>query len=202
MSLAVVARPVHRLRWQAAAWLWLAACLVVAAHQWTFWHGPRFDTDVMALLPQDEQAPEVDRATRQLADQVTRQVVVMIGAPDWASAQKAAAAWQRALADAHAPLNASAMAGDAALRDTLAFYAPYRDRLLTPAQRTQLEHAAPATLVQSALAGLAQPGGGLRLADWNADPLALWPQWWLARASDTRARPRDGLMALSDGRLE
>ena len=201
MTLALDLRAVRPLRWQVAAWLWLALCLVVAAHQWTFWRTPHFGTDVMALLPQDEQAPEVGRATRQLADQATRQVVVMIGAPDWTQAQKAAGAWQQAVAGSHAPLKPSALAGADTLRDTMAFYAPYRDRLLTPAQRTQLEHAAPQSLVQSALAALAQPGG-LRLGDWNADPLGLWPQWWLARASDTRARPRDGQLALSDGGLE
>jgi len=198
-------RPVRRLPWQVAAWLWLAVCMVVAVHQWSFWRTTHFDTDVMALLPQDEQSPEAGVATRQLAGQVTRQVVVMIGAPDWASAQKAAAAWEQAAAaigQERPPLRRSAMAGADSLRDTLAFYAPYRDRLLTPAQRAQLEHAQPGALVQSALAALAQPGGGYRLADWNADPLALWPQWWLARASDTRARPRDGQLALSDGGLE
>ena len=202
MSVAQDTRPVRRLRWQVAAWVWLALCVVVAVHQWTFWRAGHFSTDVMALLPQDEQAPEVGRATRQLADQVTRQVVVMIGAPDWAGAQKAAAAWQASVDAAHAPFKQSAMAGPDTLRDSLAFYGPYRDRLLTPAQRTQLERAAPAALVQNALGALAQPGGGFRLADWNADPLGLWPQWWLARASDTRARPRDGQLALSDGGLE
>lgn len=204
MSVANATRPVRRLPWQVAAWLWLACCVVVAAHQLTFWRHTHFDTDVMALLPQDEQAPEVGIATRQLAGQATRQVVVMIGAPDWAGARKAAAAWEQAAmaGEAPAPLKRSTLAGADSLRDTLAFYAPYRDRLLTPAQRMQLEHAAPGTLVQSALAALAQPGGGYRLADWNADPLALWPQWWLARASDTRARPRDGLLSLDDGGLE
>jgi predicted exporter len=211
MSLAQDTRPLHRLRWQVAAWVWLAFCAVVAVHQWTFWRSSHFGTDVMALLPQDEQAPEVGQATRQLADQVTRQVVVMIGAPDWAAAQKAAAAWEQAVAAsardktsaaARPPLKRSAMAGPDTLRDTLAFYAPYRDRLLTPAQRAQLEHATPGSLVQGALAALAQPGGGFRLADWNADPLALWPQWWLARASETRARPRGGQLALTDGGLE
>ena len=211
MSLPDATGPVPRLRWQVAAWLWLACCVVVGVHQWTFWRASHFGTDVMALLPQDEQSPEVGRATRQLADQATRQVVVMVGAPDWASAKKAAAAWEQAAMSsggdntwvtARAPFQRSAMAGDAALRDTLAFYAPYRDRLLTPAQRAQLERAPPAALLQSALAALAQPGGGFRLADWNADPLALWPQWWLARASETRARPRDGQLALSDGGLE
>jgi len=193
---------VRPLRWKIAAWIWLAFCGVVAAHQWQFWRAGHFGTDVMALLPQDEQAPEVGRATRQLADQVTRQVVVMVGAPDQAGATKAADAWQHAIAQAHAPLKESALAGADTLRDTLAFYAPYRDRLLTPQQRAQLEHAQTGALVQTALAALAQPGGGFRLADWNADPLALWPQWWLARASDTRARPRDGRLALSDGGLD
>jgi predicted exporter len=202
MNVSAHTQPVRRLRWQVAAWLWLAFGVVVAVHQWTFWHTSHFGTDVMALLPQDEQAPEVGRATRQLADQVTRQVVVMIGAPDSTSALKAAEAWQQAIDSTQAPLKASALAGADSLRDTLAFYAPYRDRLLTPAQRTQLEHAPPQSLVQGALAALAQPGGGFRLADWNADPLGLWSQWWIARASDTRARPRDGHLALSDGGLE
>jgi len=202
MSVDDASRPVRRLPWQVAAWAWLACCVVVALHQFTFWRTTHFDTDVMALLPQDEQAPEVGRATRQLADQVTRQVVVMIGAPDWTSAQEAAAAWRQAIASAQAPLQARAQPGADALRDTLAFYAPYRDRLLTPAQRTQLERAQPGGLLQGALAALAQPGGGFRLADWNADPLALWPQWWLARASDTRARPRDGQLALTADGLE
>lgn len=202
MSLAGDQRPVRRLRWQVAAWAWLALCCVVAVHQWKFWRTAHFGTDVMALLPQDEQAPEVGRATRQLADQVTRQVVVMIGAPDWAGAKTAAQAWQRAMDGARAPLKASVLAGTETLRDTLAFYAPYRDRLLTPGQRTRLEDTPSQALVQNALGALAQPGGGMRLADWNADPLGLWPQWWLARASDTRARPRDGQLALSDGGRE
>jgi predicted exporter len=197
-----VARPVQRRRWQVAAWVWLAIVAAVAVHQWQFWRTGHFDTDVMALLPQDEQAPEVSRATRQLADQFMRQVVVMIGAPDWGMATKAADAWQHAIDVAQPPFKESAVGGTAAMDDLLAFYAPYRDRLLTPAERAQLEHAAPAALVQSALGALAQPGGGLRLSNWNADPLWLWPHWWLARASDTRARPRDGRLALSDGGLE
>jgi len=50
-------RPVRRLPWQVAAWLWLAFCMVVAVHQWTFWRTTHFDTDMIALLPQDEQSP-------------------------------------------------------------------------------------------------------------------------------------------------
>ena len=66
MSVDDASRPVRRLPWQVAAWVWLALCIVVAVHQWTFWRSSHFGTDVMALLPQDEQAPEVGVATRQL----------------------------------------------------------------------------------------------------------------------------------------
>jgi len=194
--------PLRRRRWQVAAWVWLAIVAAVAVHQWKFWTAGHFDTDVMALLPQDEQAPEVSRATRQLADQFTRQVVVVIGAPDWAAATRAADAWQRAIDVAKPPLKDSALAGSAAMGDLLAFYAPYRDRLLTPAQRSQLEHASAPALAQSALGALVQPGGGSMLSTWNADPLGLWPQWWSARAAGTQARPRDGRLALSADGLE
>ena len=34
MSVGAAPRPVRRLRWQVAAWAWLACCVVVAVHQW------------------------------------------------------------------------------------------------------------------------------------------------------------------------
>jgi predicted exporter len=194
-----------RTRWRVAAWLWLALVAAVALHQFRFWQQGTFGTDVMALLPQDEQAPEVSRATRALADQMTRQVVVMIGAPDREDARRAAAAWEQAL-DAPAPgtpavLRDSALASPAAMRDAIDALAPWRDRLLTPAQRTRLEATPTDALVQEALAQLAQPAG-VRLVPWQADPLGLWSSWWSARAGETRARPRDGQLALTADGLE
>jgi predicted exporter len=178
--------------WRIAALLWLACVLFVAAHQWQFWRAGRLDTDVLALLPVSEQAPEVGRAGKLLAEGISRQVVVLVGAPDWPSAKRAAQLWRGALADAHAPLKpgasaAAAQAGDALLQ----FYAPWRDRLLTPAQRRELEQGAPAAQVQRALALLMQPGAG-RLSDFASDPLGLWPDWLQARAAQSRARPREG----------
>lgn len=177
--------------WRIAALLWLACVLAVAVHQWQFWTSGRLTTDVLALLPQSEQAPEVGRASELLAQRVSRQVVLLVGAPDWAAARRAAELYRGALAAAKAPLQAvdlRANAGDAVLK----FYAPWRDRLLTPAQRRELEQAQPGALVQRALALLHQPGAGGRLADFAADPLGLWPDWLQARAAQSRARPRDG----------
>jgi predicted exporter len=193
--LPTVSRP-----WQLAGWLWLACVLAVAAYQVQFWRAGRLGTDVLALLPASGQAPEVARASRLLADGVSRQVVVLLGAADWASARAAAQAWRAALAGPGAPLKATAAGGSADA--VLQFYEPARDRLLTSAQRKELEQAAPAALAQRALALLHQPGIGGRVADFAADPLGLWPQWLQARGGQSRARPRDGELWVAGSGME
>ncbi|MDB5857879.1 MAG: hypothetical protein JWQ76_1568 [Ramlibacter sp.] len=178
--------------WRLAALLWLAFVLVVVVHQFQFWRAGRVDTDVLALLPASEQAPEVGRASKLLASGVSRQVVVLLGAPDWTDAKRAAEQWRLALAHSNAPMQAQDHASGQAIDAVLQFYAPWRDRLLTPAQRQQLQQGTSTQQVQRALALLHQPGAGGRLADFASDPLGLWPDWLQARAAQSRARPRDG----------
>jgi predicted exporter len=180
------------------AWLWLLVVLAIAAHQWHFWHDSHLDTDVLALLPQDERQPEVTRATQKLADAAGRRVVVMLGAATDADARRAAAAWREGLP---ATLGWQAMAADerGAAR-VVDFYRPWRDRLLTATQRQQLATTPAEALVGRALAALHQPGLAVRLTDWAADPLGLWPAWWTERGGETLARPQAGeLMLRADG---
>lgn len=192
MTESLVLARARRWAWHGSALLWLVMVLVVAAHQWRFWQDPHgLDADVMSLLPADEQAPEVTLATRQLADQAARQVIVMLGTPDWGQTQKAALAWSQALRGQEVLVESRAF-NPTAQADTLAFYRPWRDRLLTPAQRAQLQDTPTATLAQNALTTLYQPAVQARLTDWLGDPLGLWPHWWTARAAETRARPRAG----------
>lgn len=186
-------------RWRLAALAWLLVVLAIVAHQWQFWRAGRLDTDVLALLPAAEQAPEGARAGQLLAEGVSRQVVVLVGAPEWPQAQRAAQLWRGALQAGSAPLRANATPPDAA-DSLLRFYAPWRDRLLTPAQREQLARASSEQQVQRALALLLQPGAP-RLSDFAADPLGLWPDWLRTRAAQSRARPRDGeLWVAGEGR--
>ncbi|MDZ5459467.1 MMPL family transporter [Azohydromonas lata] len=196
-----VARPLGARRrgagWPLLAALWLLLVLGVALHQWRFWQAGQLDTDVLALLPQDERAPEVELATRQLAERAGRQVVVMLGASDWEAARRAAAAWRAGLQAADAALQPQPLGDPAALAQALEFYRPWRDRLLTAAQRERLAQTPAASLQQAALAALYQPGAAPRLSDWAADPLGLWPQWWAERAGLTQARPRDGELWLA-----
>lgn len=176
--------------WRIAALLWLACVLAIAAHQWQFWRAGRLDTDMLALLPASEQALEVGRASKLLADGVSRQVVVLLGAPDWSGARHAADHWRRTLERSDVPMKAAAsptQGADAVLQ----FYEPARDRLLTPAQRRELQQGAVGAQVQLALALLHQPGVSGRLADFASDPLGLWAEWLRARGAGSRARARD-----------
>jgi len=179
-------------------WLALAWLLVVAAigwHQWQFWQAPRLDTDVFALLPQDEKAPVAQRAMRQLGEQGERRVVVMLGAADWRAAQDAAARFDATLAAAHAGLRRAGDGG--AATQALDFYRPWRDALLTDAQRTELRNADTQALAAQALERLHGLNTGQPTA-WLADPLGLWSAWWSQRGGLTAARPRDGLLWVAD----
>lgn len=179
--------------WRAAALLWLLVVLAVAGHQWYFWQQNRIDTDVLALLPLNEQAPDVAQATQQLSEQLSRQVVVLLGTAKWSDSQQAAQLFRRSIAaNQDVPLREEPLARQTSMQSALTFYQPWRQALLTPQQRDHLQNTPRAALVQQALQDLYQPGMQARLTDWVSDPLGLWTQWWAARAAQSQARPRDG----------
>ena len=180
-------------RWLAA--LWAALMLLIAWDQVQFWKSSRLDTDVLALLPPDEHQPIVNAVARKLTDENGRQIVVLVGAPDWGQARAAATRFRTEMArhtDVLAPSSVNAASLDAAM----AFYVPARAGLLTPAQRDLLGQASAQAVGDIALMRLYQPTGP-RLTDWHTDPLGLWQDWWLARAAESNVRPRDGELWLS-----
>ena len=185
-------RPVFY-RWLAG--LWAALMLLVAWDQVQFWQSSRLDTDVLALLPPDEHQPIVNTVARKLTDENGRQIVVLLGAPDWEQARAAATRFRAEMAlhnDVLAPSTVTA----ASLDEAVAFYVPAREGLLTPAQRDWLSQASVNALGETALMRLYQPTAP-RLTDWHTDPLGLWQDWWLARAAESNVRPRDGELWLS-----
>ncbi|GAB2496991.1 membrane protein [Pseudoxanthomonas sangjuensis] len=191
-------KPERGWRWLALAWL--LAVAAVGWHQWRFWHAPRIDSDVLALLPQEAGERELSEVARRIADASARQMVVLLGAPAPEQAQRAEAAFVAELqrlreADATAvPFAANGSARDW-FAQAQAFYAPYRDRLLTDAQRETLQRESTDALAEQALAALYGPIGAPRLTAWQADPLNLWPQWWQQRAAGSGLRMgEDGLL--------
>ncbi|MDG2525338.1 MMPL family transporter [Stenotrophomonas sp. HITSZ_GD] len=192
----------HR-HWRWVGLLWLAVVVAVAVHQWSFWRGAHIDSDVLALLPQDADDRLLSDATRLIADNSARQVVVLLGSDTAEGAKAAQAAYSREFQGAgqhgDLPLEESASV-QGWFDQARAFYAPYRDRLLTAAQRARLQGSDEAALGQQALAALYGPLGAPRLTEWNRDPLGLWPQWWQARAAGTGLRVGDDGLLQADGR--
>jgi predicted exporter len=188
--------------WRIAPWLWLACVLAVGAHQWRFWQQDRLETDLFALLPQDEREAAGERAMRSLADRAARQIVVLVGAPSWEAVRQAAERFDAQWRAGDARLEAEPAFDAAAAGRAVAALRPWRDRLLLPEQRTLLRESTPQALHDRALAALHQPGGGPRLTDWAADPLGLWPAWWLQRAAANPLRPREGWLWLQADGLE
>lgn len=175
--------------------MWLLCVLAIGWHQWQFWRAPRLDADVFALLPQDEQAPAAQRAMEQLTQQGERRVVVMLGGADWDQVRLAAQRFDQALLGSAAGLH---KAQDALQSDQLlSFYAPWRDGLLTDAQRQTLPKADASALAARALGRLHGFSMGQPTA-WLNDPLGLWSAWWAERGGLTAARPRDGLLWVHD----
>ncbi len=189
-------------RWRRfAPWLWLACVVVVALHQWQFWREDRLETDLFALLPQDEREPGTERAMRQLADGAARRLIVLVGATAWdrtrAAAERFDQEWRRLDPDLRPATEIDPGGAEQAI-DALR---PWRDRLLLPEQTAWLREAPASALAAKALAALHQPAGGWRLTDWQADPLGLWPAWWAKRAASSPVRPREGWLALeAEGR--
>lgn len=182
----------HPRRWRWLAFFWLAVVLLVGVHQVQFWTSNRIESDVLALLPEDAHDPALTQATRRIADASARRVVVLLGTPDARDTQRAQKAFRAGL-----PRHASPLVENTSLAGwfeaSRAFYQPWRDRLLTSAQRNSLQVRSIDEWTEDALGALYSPLGTPRLADWQTDPLNLWPHWWQARAAGS------GLQLDADG---
>jgi len=179
--------------------IWLVVVLAIVVHlAWLLIGGRlQLDTDVLAMLPQDERQPAVQQATRALADAASRRVVVLVGGRDWDSARRAADAYAASIAPA--PVELRYRVGDEAAGQWLGFFEPYRGQLLTAAQRRQLETAAPAQLAQAAVEQLYRPMAMPRIGSWAADPLNLFAGWLSERAADSRVRVTEGRLSITEG---
>ncbi|MDR2851833.1 MAG: hypothetical protein LBV61_02050 [Burkholderiaceae bacterium] len=180
---------------------WLLVSLAAAGYQWRFWQSDRIDTNILALLPLNPGERAINEVTQRIVESSARQIVVLLGAATPAGAKAAEAAYRAALAQASAsnPASVSLTAspsGQDWFVQAQAFYAPYRDRLLTVDQRRALAASSADQQAQQALAVLYAPLGAPRLTPWRADPLALWLGWWQQRAAGSGLRMgADGVLS-------
>lgn len=188
-----------RARWLAG--VWLLVVLAIVGHNLWLWTGARLhlDTDVLAMLPQNERDTTVQMATRQLTDSASRRIVVLAGGGDWASARAAADAYEQALSASSALVTVRYRVDEATAARLIDFFKPWRGQLLTTAQRQTLTSQSAAQLADTAVQALYRPMGMPRVGSWAEDPLNVFGGWLTARAGESRVRVTDGRLSLADG---
>lgn len=179
-----------------APWLWaltlllLAALLAGAALQGRL----RINTDVLAMLPQDERRPAVEQALQRLAQAGEGRVIVLLRARD---SEQAMDRFITELKDAGLT-GLRHRVDEAQQGQWLSLFAAQRGgALLAEAQREQLRQAAPEQLAQQSLAGLMQPVAAVG-ARWQEDPFNTLGQWLSERAQSSPVRSLDGRLRLAD----
>jgi predicted exporter len=189
----------RRSRW--LAWLWLVLVVLLSAHTLWLTAGGHLavDTDVLAMLPQNRQDPALQQVTQKLADAGSRRIVVLIGGQDWQTARAAADRFANRLQQSRTALKISYRTSDEQAGAWLAFFSPYRDRLLTAEQRNRLTQRPVAELAAQALSSLYQPMGMPRMGSWSEDPLNLYAGWLTSMAAQTPVRVTDGRLSLTSG---
>ncbi|MFT4174610.1 MAG: hypothetical protein QM639_18735, partial [Rhodocyclaceae bacterium] len=186
--------------WRLLAIGWVVVVAAMGAHNYFFWTAgaTRVDTDVLALLPRDAHDKQADEATQRLADNASRELVVLVGATDWQAAARAGDAVAQALSAL--PGSLRYRVDDSTLEALTPWLSRYHAVLLTDSMREWLGQASDAQLTERAQAQLHQSFGP-RVMRWQDDPLGLAADWLLSRGSGLHVHPRDGrLSATGEGR--
>lgn len=176
------------------AWAWLVAHLLcLVALGWLLRDGLPADTRLTAMLPEDRQAPLVERSSAKLGTSFEDRFVLLVHADDLSSTM---------------PALAEALTGDdgaSSVIDTLtwrdtdlldddpkAALDAYRYRLLTPEIRQAIDTDGGASLVDPALKTLFSPAAR---PDPRRDPFGLLDAW-LEERTTSRVTPRDGRLSV------
>ena len=187
--------------WLALAW-GLVVCLLLAGDGY-LWLGKRIapDTDILALLPTEERDPVLQQAFGHMVDAAQQRLVIVIGAPEWSDAKRAADAYDAVLTR-HADLFLPQGAASQVQSDWLAQWSRHSLVLMTPAAQAQLRRRPADYWAEAARSRLYNPFSGPKLGAWRDDPFGLFGDWVQERAKETPVRPRDGALFVSDGKKE
>ena len=134
-----------------------------------------------------------------MVEAAQQRVIVLIGAPEWDDALRAATVYRKSLAPFGHLIHAAEGITDRTESDWLATFQNHRLTLLTSEDDAALRVQVPSYWLDRALAKLYSPFAGPQPLAWQEDPFGLFNNWLLARAQETPVRPRDGELSVSAG---
>ena len=153
----------------------------------------------MALLPVQERDPVLQSSFTHMVESAQQRVVVLVGAPDWDRAKRAADAYVATVhtnPDLLEPLHLS----DQTEANWLAQFSRNSLVLMTGQQETALRDMPAQYWRDTALNKMMSPFGGPKLGAWRDDPFGIFGEWIQERAQETPVRMRDGHLFVADSR--
>ncbi|MDH3446230.1 MAG: MMPL family transporter, partial [Deltaproteobacteria bacterium] len=184
----------------ALAWAIIVAALL--GHNGYLWlvqrHTP--DTDVLALLPDQERDPVLSQAFAPVLKSARQRLIALIGAEDWRQATQAADAFRAVLAP-HTELLRFDSTDNfvSAQADGMQAFQPHQLVLITSQQETEVRRQPGQFWVNRALSILYSPLSGINPGPWQDDPFGLFSGWVQMRLQESPVRPRDGQLFVSEG---
>lgn len=186
---------------RAAPVLWLLVVAIALAYlALRLASGLELQSNVLALLPRAEQDPAVQRAQDRITAVFSRRVVLLLGHRDPAQAHRAGRALAARLKDSGLAASVTATIDPDTQRRLAAFYFPFRQGLLSAADRTELRAGKGATLVDRALSLVYGPGGIVDARLLARDPFMLMASFFTSLPlPQSRLTTEDGMLTVHDG---
>jgi predicted exporter len=184
-----------------AAILWLLVVATAAAYLgFRVVEGVQLRTDLLALLPQEDRDPAVQRAKERVAAAFGRRIIVLVGHEDRATARTAGARLAEWLGASPMVRSVTHALHADAVRDLGQALFPFRAGLLAASDRARLEAGRGAEIVQRALATVYGPAGIADARLLQADPFLLLPNFFAELPPPLgRVAPDEGVLSVPDG---
>ncbi len=159
-------------RWRFVAWSGIVIAMFVV-FAWRVLPAVQYETDLLALLPHDQQDRELSEIVDRFSQQMSGRVIFLIGADEVAQAQDAT---RRFAADLHSSAAFSAVQWQygSGIAEQMALYRPHAYALLTARDALVVRSGQSERLYRQALQHALTPVGLMRPVGLADDPLGLF----------------------------
>jgi predicted exporter len=162
--------------------------------------GIEFQSDLFALLPQEDRDPAVQYAKQKAGALLGQRIILLVGDADRANARSAGAELASAISASDIASSVTYLLPPDGLRRLAETFFPYRGGLLTAADRARLEQGRGREIMQRALANVYGPAGIADAALLKRDPFFLLPSFLAALPTPLpRLAADDGVLSVRDG---
>ena len=165
----------------AISWLIIIICSVIVLLQQTLWQQKLpIETNILALLPENEQDPFAQQAFQQVTDNLSNKVVFLIATSNKQQAFKATDYFTALLPNTELFASISSKVTEQEQQAWAHLYFPYRAQLLTEIQKQRLQNN-PERQVNEVIQQVYNPFSGVTGRELENDPFLLFREYMVGR---------------------